>query len=137
MAAALVNNILLYRNMTLDGSFDELLFGTIDWILGRNPWGVSQIISLPKSGVWPHFPQNSIAYITGRTVPGGLVDGPMMTTMWETMQGIELTRPDPYALFQSPLVVYHDDTMDYATNEPTMDGSAETIYFLSVLSTIL
>ena len=35
--------------------------------------------------------------------------------------------------FQSNLVVYHDDAGDYSTNEPTMDGTASLIYYLSSL----
>ncbi|MNL57072.1 hypothetical protein D3C87_1806070 [compost metagenome] len=38
---------------------------------------------------------------------------------------------DPYAAFQSDLVVYHDDYGDYSTNEPTMDGTASLIYLLA------
>jgi hypothetical protein len=40
-------------------------------------------------------------------------------------------RGDEYAEFQSDLVVYHDDYGDYATNEPTMDGTASMIYLMA------
>jgi hypothetical protein len=45
--------------------------------------------------------------------------------------GIRLHRPDPYAEFQSDFVVYQDDLGDYSTNEPTMDGTAEAVYFMA------
>jgi len=28
-------------------------------------------------------------------------------------------------------VVYHDDFGDYSTNEPTMDGTADAIFFMA------
>ena len=28
-------------------------------------------------------------------------------------------------------MVYHDDTDDYSTNEPTMDGTASLVYLLA------
>ena len=46
---------------------------------------------------------------------------------------IELYDDDELKNFQSDLVVYHDDAGDYSTNEPTMDGTASLIYYLSSL----
>ncbi|MNL76216.1 hypothetical protein D3C87_2021450 [compost metagenome] len=42
-----------------------------------------------------------------------------------------MTGEDKYADFQSGLAVYHDDSGDYSTNEPTMDGTASLIYLLA------
>ena len=44
---------------------------------------------------------------------------------------VHLKEADEFADFQSDLVVYHDDVGDYATNEPTMDGTATLIYYLA------
>ena len=38
---------------------------------------------------------------------------------------------DPYAAFQSDYVVYHDDSGDYSTNEPTTDGTASLVYLMA------
>lgn len=114
--------------------FWPLLVAHRDWVLGRNPWGVAQVIGAVSDVEPPLWPQNVLANLTGRPIGGGLVDGPMWTSMWKTMEGINLTRGDPYAAFQSNYIVYHDDTMDYATNEPTLDGSCETLHFFSSLS---
>jgi hypothetical protein len=32
------------------------------------------------------------------------------------------------------MAVYHDDLMDYSTNEPTMDGTASAILMFALLS---
>ncbi|MOA49753.1 hypothetical protein D3C78_1726740 [compost metagenome] len=54
-----------------------------------------------------------------------------MTSTYRNLIGIKLLNEDPYAAFQSDLVVYHDDYGDYSTNEPTMDGTASLIYLLA------
>jgi hypothetical protein len=62
---------------------------------------------------------------------GGLVDGPVYTSIFNNLYGLVLSKPDAYAQFQSNLAVYHDDFGDYSTNEPTMDGTATLIYLLA------
>ena len=39
--------------------------------------------------------------------------------------------PDEFAELQNKYVVYHDDIGDYATNEPTMDGTAGAILMMA------
>ncbi len=58
---------------------------------------------------------------------GGLVDGPVYTSIFNSLIGLKLEEEDEYACFQSNYVVYHDDCGDYSTNEPTMDGTAGAI----------
>jgi hypothetical protein len=67
----------------------------------------------------------------GRQIVGALNDGPVYATIFNSLKGIRLSREDPYAPFQAEQAVYHDDTWDYATNEPTLDGTAEAHYFLA------
>jgi hypothetical protein len=43
-----------------------------------------------------------------------------------------LNQPDEFAEFQTAEVVYHDDVGDYATNEPTMDGTADAILMMAL-----
>ena len=64
-------------------------------------------------------------------IDGGLVDGPVYTSIYKNLIGIKLYNEDEYAAFQSDLAVYHDDYGDYSTNEPTMDGTASLIYLLA------
>jgi hypothetical protein len=66
---------------------------------------------------------------------GGLVDGPVYSSIYESLRGIELHQDDEYAAFQNGKAVYHDDIGDYSTNEPTMDGTASLIFYLSSMET--
>ncbi|MDZ7296323.1 MAG: glycoside hydrolase family 9 protein, partial [candidate division KSB1 bacterium] len=132
LAAAFVTQCLLYETMTGDTAYHLLMTETRDWLLGRNPWGVSQFVGIPgQEGNTPQFPHSAIALHLGRQILGALNDGPVYASIFNSLKGIRLSRDDPYAEFQSDLVVYHDDTWDYATNEPTLDGTAEAHYFLA------
>jgi hypothetical protein len=53
--------------------------------------------------------------------------------IWCSLKGVSITEPDPLAEFQDARAVYHDDLHDYASNEPTMDGTASAILMWSVL----
>ncbi len=134
LAAALVNQIVLYEKMTGDRRYHRLLQAHRDWLLGRNPWGVSQFVALPASGVTPLHPHSVIAAETGRTIVGGLVDGPVYASIFRSLKGIHLSGLDPLAAFQSDWIVYHDDLWDYSTNEPTLDGTAEALVFMMELA---
>ncbi len=123
---------LLYEQMTGDKRYHKMIVAHRDWLLGRNPWGISAFVGIPtKGGNTPQFPHSVIADKTKRQITGGLNDGPVYGSIYKSLIGIRLTRDDPYAEFQSDLVVYHDDLGDYSTNEPTMDGTADAVYFMA------
>ena len=101
-----------------------------DWLFGTNPWGTSMFTGL--GAVAPtdvHIPAIQIRKIP---VPGGLVDGPVQEGIFTSLKGVSLSKPDAFAIFQSPEAVYHDDWQDYATNEPTMDGTASAILLMAL-----
>ena len=54
-------------------------------------------------------------------------------SIFNSLRGVGLLRPDDYKDFQNGKVVYHDDIGDYSTNEPTMDGTASLSFILSSL----
>ncbi len=64
---------------------------------------------------------------------GGLLDGPVYTSIYRNLKGIHLFDEDEYAAFNTGHIVYHDDYGDYSTNEPIMDGTANLVYLLSAL----
>jgi len=131
LASAFITQCLLYQKMTGDDQYYELMQNHRDWLLGRNPWGSSQITGFPKYGQYPEYPHIPPTELTGDCVPGGINDGPVYASIFNMLKGVQLSRPDKYADFQSGICVYHDDIMDYSTNEPTLDGSAETHFFFS------
>ncbi len=131
LCAAFVTHCLLYEKMTGDRQYHALMQAHRDWLLGRNPWGISQFVGIPEYGNYPHYPHTAVTEHTDRLITGGLNDGPVYTSIYNSLKGIRLSQKDKYAPFQSDIVVYHDDIGDYSTNEPTLDGTAETHYFLS------
>jgi endoglucanase len=120
-----------YKQLTGDKQFEELEQANFDWLFGCNPWGTSMVYGLPSWGDTPVDPHSAFTHIKNYPIDGGLVDGPVYTTIYKSLIGIKLYQPDEYAQFQSDLAVYHDDYGDYSTNEPTMDGTASLIYLLA------
>ena len=120
-----------YKQLTGDKTFDELEQANFDWLFGCNPWGTSMVYGLPSWGDTPVDPHSAFTHLKNYPIDGGLVDGPVYTSIYKNLIGITLYQPDEYAQFQSDLAVYHDDYGDYSTNEPTMDGTASLIYLLA------
>ncbi len=120
-----------YKELTGDKQFDELEQANFDWLFGCNPWGTSMVYGLPAHGDTPVDPHSAFTHLGNFPIDGGLVDGPVYTSIYKNLIGIKLYNDDEYAPFQSDLAVYHDDYGDYSTNEPTMDGTASLIYLLA------
>ncbi|HTR28717.1 MAG TPA: glycoside hydrolase family 9 protein [Puia sp.] len=120
-----------YRLLSGDNTYRPLEEACFDWLFGCNPWGKSMVYGLPANGDTPTDPHSAFTHIGHYPIDGGLVDGPVYTSIYSRLIGIQLTHNDKYREFQSDLAVYHDDYGDYSTNEPTMDGTASLIYLLA------
>jgi endoglucanase len=120
-----------YREVTGDNTYAELEQATFDFLMGCNPWGTSMVIGLPMDGDYPDDPHSSLNVLHKYQTWGSLVDGPVYGSIYKQQRGVTIVHGDEYAAFQSDHVVYHDDYGDYATNEPTMDGTASLIYLLA------
>ncbi len=120
-----------YQQLTGDNGFAALEQANVDWLFGCNPWGTSMVYGLPGRGDTPIDPHSAFTHLKQYPINGGLVDGPVYTSIYKNLIGITLNEADEYAAFQSELAVYHDDYGDYSTNEPTMDGTASLIYLLA------
>ena len=134
LVAALTTQCWLYEKMTADRQFHEFATGQRDWLLGRNPWGVSMFTEIPPGGTFPHDVHLFANALLKRSVRGGLVDGPVYRRIFLTLKGLDISQPDQFAAFQDEQAVYHDDVKDYSTNEPTMDGTAAAILMWAVMS---
>lgn len=121
----------LYRRLTNDDTYAALEQANFDWLFGCNPWGTSMVYGLPTWGDTPVNPHSSLSAQHNMPLDGGLVDGPVYGSIFNSLRGIALAGEDEYARFQSELAVYHDDSGDYSTNEPTMDGTASLVYLLA------
>lgn len=125
LVVALATQGELYERMTGETRFRDFSARQRDWLLGRNPWGYTLITGV--GAVFPTEVHLQTTRLTGRQVPGGLVDGPVYERIFKSLRGVSITLPDPLADFQDERAVYHNDFHDYSTNEPTMDGSASAI----------
>jgi peptidoglycan/xylan/chitin deacetylase (PgdA/CDA1 family) len=133
LVAGILTQMHLYSEITGDSTYAELEAAHRDWLFGCNPWGTSMIVGLPEKG---DFPKNSHSsyVIKGEQVYGGLVDGPVYSTIFRAhSKYVSMKEPDEYAEFQTRMANYHDDIGDYTSNECTMDGTASLVYYLSAL----
>lgn len=131
LTASLAIQCYWYRKMSGDQRFAELEQACFDWLFGVNPWGTGMVYGLPSWGDTPADPHSAFTHLKNFPIDGGLVDGPVYGSIFNSLIGISLAESDEYAEFQSILAVYHDDYGDYSTNEPTMDGTAVLIYLLA------
>jgi len=134
LIASFATQAYLYRRMTGDNRFREYEAAALDWLLGANPWGVSMIVGLPS---WGNFARDPHAVIPTRMklqLTGGMLDGPVYGSIYKSLLGIRLIRPDEYAPFNTGFIVYHDDLGDYSTNEPIMDGTANLTYLFAAMA---
>lgn len=130
---AAVSQCKLYRELTNDHQFLEMEAALRDWLFGCNPWGTSMIVGLPDFGDTPVDPHSSLNLLEEYQTDGGLIDGPVYGSIANSLIGVKLHDEDEYAEFQSDVAVYQDDVGSFSTNEPTMDGTASLVYYLSSL----
>ena len=131
LVSAFITQCRLYERLTRDSSYRVYEAAARDWLFGCNPWGTSMITGLPEGGDWPEDIHSALTHIGKYRVDGGLVDGPVYSSIFNSLKGVFLSSPDEYADVQPSFVVYHDDYADYSTNEPTMDGTASLVLYLA------
>ena len=132
LVSAAVTQAELYRKCTGDTTYSEMEAALRDWLLGCNPWGTSMIIGYPRGGIYPTQPHSAFT-VEHREISGGLVDGPVYYGIFKSRAGMGMRKPDQTPDVNKGAAVYHNDIGDYATNEPTMDGTAGLTYFFASL----
>lgn len=116
---------ILWKKLSGSEKYDSLSISQRDFVLGKNPWGVS-FISQVGSKYTTHF-HHQISEIKKIPLPGGFAAGPVAKSILDSYN-IEFKRKDSYKKFQSDDAVYRDDMMDYVTNEPTITANATAIF---------
>ena len=127
LTVALLTQCILYRELSGDNSYEEMESSLLSWLLGCNPWGTSMICELPKNGRFPQYPHSCLTYEGHGTTTGGLVDGPVYSTIFRGLRGVNIGgthASNNHLDLQPEHMVFHDNMHDYSTNEPTMDGTA-------------
>jgi hypothetical protein len=115
---------ILYKNLTGTNHFDSLAVEQRDYVLGRNPWGVSFIYNT-GTVFTKHF-HSQIAYFNGGYLPGALSAGPAPESILKNYKFINSSHV--YDLFNTDFVKYYDDTSNYITNEPTISSNATAVF---------
>jgi peptidoglycan/xylan/chitin deacetylase (PgdA/CDA1 family) len=131
LVTAAITQARLYYQTSGDDTYLEMEAALRDWLFGCNPWGTSMICGLPDNGISPQRTHSFVTLLMKDITKGGLVDGPVYRSIYESLLGINLHYEDSYAPFQFGEAVYHDDPGDYSSNEPTMDGTASLSFYLS------
>ena len=92
------------------------------------------IVGVPSWGNFSRDPHAVIpTRLKGFRLTGGMLDGPVYSSIYKSLLGIRLIQPDEYAAFNTGFIVYHDDLGDYSTNEPIMDGTANLTYLFAAM----
>jgi hypothetical protein len=131
LLTSLITQGILYEKMTGDKTYSKFIIAQRDWLFGRNPWGTSMFTKMPDDGEYPYDVHTSTWALAKKQVAGGLIDGPVYSSIYKSLKGLHLNDKDEFAAFQNKYVVYHDDIGDYSTNEPTMDGTAGSIIMMA------
>jgi len=116
--------VILYKDITGSTRYDSLAIDQRDYVLGRNPWGLSFIYNIGDD--YPKKLHSQVAYFNGGYLPGALAAGPALTSSLKQFKMQYVS--NSYNIFNSKKVVYFDDRSDYITNEPTISGNATAVF---------
>ncbi len=134
LTSAAITQARLYNQVTGDESFLEMEAALRDWLFGCNPWGTTMISGYPAGAAdVPTQPHSSYVVELGEIPYAGLIDGPVYRTVFMERAGQSLTHPDVFEELNQGIAVYHDDVGDYASNEPTMDGTAGLTFYFAAM----
>lgn len=120
---------ILYKKLTGSIEFDSLNIYQRDYILGRNPWGISFIYNIGKK-----FSTNlhsQVGFFNDGYLPGALAAGPASSGI---LENYKIQRLSDKNEFNSKEIKYFDNRMDYVTNEPTIVGNATALFVFGFFS---
>ena len=112
---------IFYKKLTNSTKYDSLIISVRDYLLGKNPWGISFASNIGTN--YSRHLHHQISFLKHMTLPGGFAAGPVSKKTLESYK-IPFERKDRYKKFQTDATYYRDDRMDYVTNEPTIIGNA-------------
>jgi hypothetical protein len=116
---------ILWKKLSGSKKYDPLAISQRDYVLGKNPWGLS-FISKAGSKYSRYF-HHQVSKIKKIPLPGGFAAGPVTKSILDSYN-IPFEKKDRYRKFQSDYAVYRDDVMDYVTNEPTITANSTAIF---------
>ncbi len=121
---------ILYKNLTGSAKYDSLIVLHRDYILGRNPWGLSFIYNIGET--YPQHFHSQIAYFKNGYLPGAISAGPAPVSI---LNEYDIKRENfRYNAFNTDSIKYFDDRQDYITNEPTIVTNATGLFVFGYFS---
>ena len=121
---------ILYKKLTNSIEFDSLATFQRDFILGRNPWGISFIYNIGKTYVKNLHSQ--VGFFNNGYLPGALSAGPAPLNILSEFNIKRIN--ESLVKFNSDSVQYFDDRFDFITNEPTIVGNATALFVFGFYS---
>lgn len=122
----------MYYKLTGSNECDSLLVLQRDYILGRNPWGLSFIYEIGDA--YSLHLHSQIAYFNNSYLLGALTGGAVYEQILNTYN---IERSDStYSNFNSDSEAYYDDWNDYIINEPTIFGNTTAFFIFGFLSPV-
>jgi endoglucanase len=113
---------------------DALFYGVLDYVFGRNNWGVSFLFDerLPNRLEELYSPT---AYLLERYPVGALSAGPTTRHMHGPMEQF-FNEPDSgrLAAFDTEVAVFHDNRWDFVCHESTIGAQADIVLMLALAS---
>ncbi len=121
---------ILYKSLTGSERYDSLIIFQRDYVLGRNPWGLSFINGIGEK--YPEHIHSQIAFFNNGRLPGALSAGGAPVSI---INKYEIDRSDSsFSFFNSQSEAYFDDWNDYITNEATIFGNATALFVFGYFS---
>lgn len=106
----------------------------LDYMLGRNNWGVSFVMSrrIPQSVRRIYGP---IYQLTGEFPEGAVAEGPgSRSTHQELSQWFSIPATAPETPFNTTSTVFYDHASDFQTMETTISQQATALYLVSLMA---
>jgi hypothetical protein len=123
---------ILWQDLTGDTAFSKLSSDQIDYILGKNPWGISFIYDIGTQTAKNFHSQ--VAYFNHGRLTGAVAAGPISKKKIGQYNIEYANTDDEYEAFQTENAFYRDDRMDYITNEPTITANATAVFVFGCYS---
>lgn len=120
---------LMYQELSGDETYADLAQQQLDFMLGKNPWGVSMLNGAGTT--WFQNPRHRVTTLNRVSNPGYQLLG-AWSEGFETSAQYAVDQLDPLledqedpdiVQFNDNRMVWHDNRRDYATNEVTISGN--------------
>jgi len=117
-----------------DTSLQAFSRDLMDYLLGRNNWGVSFVMSRRIPGSVKNI-FNPIYTLSGEFPEGAVAEGPGSKSVHQSLaQYFSIPATSPETPFNTTTTVFYDNATDFQTMETTIAQQATMLYLLSVLT---